>query len=67
VGGAVTAHHSDGVIDLDPLGGGGLGEDCFDAVDQPPDPGDLFVGGGGVGAGPLVEAIDGGGEAFAGA
>jgi hypothetical protein len=67
VGGAVTAHHSDGVIDLDPLGGAELGEVCFDAVDEPPDPGDLLLGGGGVGAGPLVDAVDGGGQPFAGA
>ena len=63
----MAAYQRDGVLDLGSLGVVELGDVAFDAVDQPPDPGDLFVGGGGVGAGPLVEAIDGGGEAFAGA
>jgi len=48
VGGAVTAHHGDGVIDLDPLSIAEFGEVCFNAVDEPPDPGDLLLGGGGV-------------------
>ena len=49
------------------LGVGELGDVAFDAVDEPPDAGDLLLGGGGVGAGPLVDAVDGGGEPFAGA
>ena len=43
------------------------GDVTVDAVDQPSDPGDLLGGGGGVGAGPLVDPVDGGGEPFAGA
>jgi hypothetical protein len=67
MGGAVVAHHCDGVVDMGSLGLVELGDVAFDAVDQPSDPGDLLLGGGGVGAGPPVEAIDGGGQAFAGA
>ena len=43
------------------------GDVAFDPADEPPDPGDLLLGGGGVGAGPLVDAVDGGGEPFPGA
>ena len=43
------------------------GDVAFDAADELPDAGDLLLGGGGVGAGPLVDAADGGGEPFAGA
>ena len=67
MGGAVTAHHRDGVVDSGALGLVELGRIAFDPVDQPPDPGDLLVGGGGVGAGPLVDPIEGGGQPFAGA
>jgi len=56
--GAVVAHCGDGVVDLGLLGLVELGDVAVDVVDQPPDPGDLFLGGGGVGAGPLVEAVD---------
>ena len=35
--------------------------------DQSPDAGDLLVGGGGVGAGPVVDPVDGGGQPFPGA
>ena len=42
-------------------------EVAVDAADQPPDPGDLLLGGGGVGAGPVVDAVDGGGQSFTGA
>ena len=59
VDGAVAAHDGDGVVDLGSLGLGQLGDVAVDSVDQPPDPGDLFVGGGGVGAGPLVDPVDG--------
>ena len=44
-----------------------LGEVAFDPGDQLPDAGDLFVGGGGVSAGPVINAVDGGGEPFPGA
>ena len=43
------------------------GQVTLDAADEPPDPGDLFLGGGGVGAGPLIDPVDGGGEPFPGA
>src|SRR5439155_4099127 len=46
---------------------GGLGDVAVDPADEPPDPGDLLLGGGGVGAGPLIDAVDGGGEPFPGA
>ena len=67
MGGAVTAHHRDGLVDLGSLGVVELGDIALDAVDQPPDPGDLLLGGGGVGAGPLVDPVDGGGQPFPGA
>ena len=67
MGGAVTADDGDGVVDAGALGVVELGDVAFDAVDQPPDPGDLLLGGGGVGAGPVVDPVDGGGQPFAGA
>jgi hypothetical protein len=38
----------------------------FDLADEQADPGDLFPGGGGVGAGPVVDPVDGSGQALAG-
>ena len=67
VGCAVTAHDGDRVVDAGSLGVVEVGDVAFDAVDQPPDPGDLLFGGGGVGAGPVVDPVDGGGQPFAGA
>ena len=67
MGGAVTAHDRDGLVDLGALGVVELGDVAFDPVDQPPDPGDLLLGGGGVGTGPFVDPVDGGGQPFAGA
>ena len=67
VGGAVAADHGDGVVDLGSFDGVESGDVTVDAVDQPSDPGDLLGGGGGVGAGPLVDPVEGGGEPFAGA
>jgi hypothetical protein len=67
VGGAVAAHHGDGVVDLGSVGLVEVGDVAGDAVDQPADPADLLGGGGGVGAGPFVDPVDGGGEPFAGA
>src|ERR1019366_8696231 len=40
---------------------------CLDPADEPPDAGDLLRGGGGVGARPFIDAVDGGGQALAGA
>jgi hypothetical protein len=67
MGGAVTAHHGDGVVDLGSLDFVESGDVALDSVDQPPDPGDFLVGGCGIGAGPLIDTVEGGGEAFAGA
>jgi hypothetical protein len=67
VGGAVAAHDGDGVVDLGSFGIVESGYVASDAVDQPPDPGDLLGGGGGVGASPLVDPGEGGGQPFAGA
>src|SRR4051794_24251045 len=66
-GGGVPADHGDGVVDAGSFDGVESGDVAGDAVDQPSDPGDLLGGGGGVGAGPLVDPVDGGGEPFAGA
>src|SRR5450759_4185574 len=65
--GAVAAHHGDCLVDRGAFGVTGLVEVAVDAGDERPDPGDLLLAGGGVGAGPLVDAVDGGGEAFTGA
>jgi hypothetical protein len=59
VRGAVPAHDGDGVIDLGSRGLGRPGDVAVDSIDQPTDPGDLFAGGAGVGAGPLVDPVDG--------
>src|SRR4051812_37071026 len=67
VGGAVAADHGDGVVDLGSFDGVESGDVTVDAVDQLSDPGDLLGAGGGVGSGPLVDPVDGGGEPFAGA
>jgi hypothetical protein len=64
VGGAVTAHHGDGVVDLGSFGLVESGDVVLDSVDQPPDPGDLLFGGGGVGAGPLIDTVEGCGQPF---
>src|ERR1039458_7794884 len=56
-----------GVGDAGAVGGGQLGDVAFDPVDEPPDSGDLLLAGGGVGADPFIDAVDAGGEAFAGA
>ena len=62
--GAVLADHGDSLVHLGALGPGELGDVAVDPADEPPDPGDLLLGGGGVGAGPLLNAVDGGGEPF---
>ena len=62
----VLADDGDRLLDLGAFGGGQGGDVAFDPVDEPPDPGDFLVGGGGVGAGPLVDTVDGGGEPFPG-
>ena len=67
MGCAVTPHDGDGVVDAGSLGFVDAGDIAFDSVDQPPDPGDFFLGRGGVGAGPVIDAVDGGGQPFAGA
>ena len=67
MGGAVTADHGDGIVDLRSLAVVELSDVAFDPGDQPPDPGDLLLGGGGVGACPLIDAVDGGGQPFTGA
>ena len=67
MGRAVTAHDGDCVVDVGSFGVVDAGDVGFDAVDQPPDPGDFLVGGGGVGAGPVVDSVDGGGQSFPGA
>lgn len=65
--GAVLAHHRDSVVDAGSFGLVEPGDAAADAADQLPDPGDLFLGGGGVGAGPLVDPVKRGGQPFAGA
>ena len=62
----MAAHRADGLLDLGALGVGELGDVAVDAGDQAADAGDLLLGGGGVGAGPLVDAVDGGGQPFPG-
>ncbi|MDQ3274075.1 MAG: hypothetical protein M3Q39_03335 [Actinomycetota bacterium] len=63
----MAANHGDGVVDLGSFRFVESGDVAVDPVDQAPDPGDLFGGGGGVGAGPLVDTVDGRGQSFAGA
>jgi len=63
----VLADHGDRVLDLGTFGVGELGDIAFDLADEPPDPGDLLLGGGGVGACPVIDAVDGGGQPFPGA
>jgi hypothetical protein len=63
----VFADHRDGLVYLGAFSRIERGDVSFDPVDQPPHPGDLLVGGGDVGAGPVLDAVDGGGEAFSGA
>jgi hypothetical protein len=63
----VPADHGDGLVKTVLFGLGEPAEVAFDAVDEPPDAGDLFVGWGGVGAGPVIDAVDGCGQAFPGA
>src|SRR5258708_7408681 len=48
-------------------GGGGRGDAGGDRADEPREGGALRRGGGGVGAGPLIDAGEGGGEPFPGA
>jgi hypothetical protein len=63
----VLADHGDRVLDLGALSVGELRHVAFDLGDEPPDPGDFLLGGGGVGAGPVIDAVDGGGQPFPGA
>ena len=63
----MLADDGDCLIDLGAFSVGELGDVAFDPADEPPDPDDLLLGGGGVGAGPFVDAADGGGEPFPGA
>ena len=63
----MPAHDRGGVVDLGPFSVVKLGDIAFDSVDQPPDPGDLLLGGSGVGTGPFIDPVDGGGQPFAGA
>jgi hypothetical protein len=67
VGGAVAADHRDGVLNAGSLGLVEFDDIALDPVDQLSDPGDLLLGGGGVGARPLVDAVEGGGQPFPGA
>ena len=67
MGRAVAADDGHGVIDAGSFGVVEVGDVGFDAVDQPADSGDFLVGGGGVGAGPVVDPVDGGGQSFPGA
>ena len=67
MGRAVTTHDGHGVVDAGLLGVVEVGDVALDAVDQPADAGDLLFGGGGVGAGPVVDPVDGGGQSFPGA
>ena len=66
MGGAVTADYGDGFADLGLLGIAEFGDVTFDRGDQVPDPGDFLLGGGGVGAGPVIDTVDGGVQAFPG-
>ena len=62
---AGRADHLDGLGDLAPVGFLELAEVVFGSADELPQPGDLFVGGHGLGFGPLVVVL-GGPDAFAG-
>jgi hypothetical protein len=64
VSGAVTAHHRDGFVDLGALSVVKASDVALDLSDQVPDPGDLLLGGGGVGTGPFVDTANGGGQSF---
>src|SRR6185369_12776582 len=66
-GGAVAAHDGDRLVDLRAFGGGELVQAGFHPADEVADPADLLLGRGGVGAGPVVGAVEGGDEAFTGA
>ena len=66
-GAAMAADDRDGVVHDGPFGVGELGDIAFDLADQPPDAGDFFRGRGRVRASPLIDSLDGGGQAFAGA
>jgi hypothetical protein len=55
----VLADRGDRVVDGSPLGAAEPGEVALDPADEPADAGDLFLGGGGVGAGPVIDAVDG--------
>jgi hypothetical protein len=66
MGVAVAAHHRDGVLDPGSLGLVELGDIALDPIDQLSDPGDLLLGRSGVGARPLIEAVEGGGQVFPG-
>jgi len=63
----VHADDGDRLVDAGAGVGGQSRDVALDPADEAPDPGDLLLGGGGVGACPLVDAADGGGEAFPGA
>jgi hypothetical protein len=63
----VLADDGDRLLGLGSFSVGELGDVAVDPADEPPDAGDLLLGGGGVGAGPFVDAVDGGGEPFPGA
>jgi hypothetical protein len=62
----VLADGGDRVVDGGPLGVAEPGEVALDPADEPADAGDLFLSGGGVSAGPVVDAVEGGSEALAG-
>ena len=63
----MPAQHRDRLVDRGALGVAEFGEVTFDPVDEPPDAGDLLLGRGGVGACPVVDAVNGGGQPFPGA
>ena len=63
----MPADHGDRLVDRGAVDVTGLVEVAVDAGDEPPDPGDLLLAGGGVDAGPVVDAVDGRGESFTGA
>jgi hypothetical protein len=67
VDGPVAAHDGDRLVDPGVLGRVQVGDVALDPVDQVPDPADLLLGGRGVDTGPLIDSVDGGGQAFTGA